>query len=287
MDTPSQQASLAIAIIYWFLVTVAILFVLLAGWQLWRSALQRPFEVAAEACRVRVLLRDVQLSKPRETVIRLYVDYQLELIREDTGQTVIQTEQRRVSKEELVSLEFLDRYSTSTRLRAIEQRDGSGTLNLEPENRWFGVVGVLFGAWMFGTFAWMVRPFATGAQDPTRGIVLKFLSFAALLVAVVVFVALLDQGTKSGKELRPRVAVEGFAKSLTSEEFVAGLRSAGVIVEDGVAQWLGESVSFCEYQYGGKTWRTTSLYCQPLEGQPCPGRLNPDNPRDVKWDREP
>jgi len=62
---------------------------------------------------------------------------------------------------------------------------------------------------------------------------------------------------------------------------------AGVNVENGIGQWLGESVSFCEYQYAGKTWRTTSLYCQPPEGQPCPGRLNPDNPRDVKWDREP
>jgi hypothetical protein len=287
MDTPSHQASLPIAIVFWFLAIVAISFVLLAVWRLWRSALQRPFDVAVETRRVNVLLRNVRLSKPDRTVTRLYGDYQLELVRTDTGRISTQTEKNPLSKEELVSLEFLDRYSPGTRLKAIEERDGSGTLDLEPENRWFGVVGILFGAWMFGTFAWMARPFATGAEDPAKGIILKFLSFAALLVAVVVFVALLDQRTRSGKELQPRVAVEGFARRLTSEEFVAGLRSAGVNVEDRVAQWLGESVRFCEYQYGGKTWRTTSLYCQPPEDQPCPGRLNPDNPRDVKWDREP
>jgi hypothetical protein len=287
MDTPVQQASLPITIIFWFLAIVAMLFVLLAAWQLRRSALQSPFEVAVESRRVNVILRDVRVSKPERIVTRLYGDYQLAFVRADTGQTVKQTEQHSLSREELVSLEFLDRYVPGARLKAIEARDGSGALDLEPGNRWFGVVGVLFGAWMFGTFAWMARPFATGAEDPTRGMILKFLSLAALLVAVVVFVALLDQRTKSGKETRPRVAVEGFVKRLTSEEFVAGLRSAGLTVESGVTQWLGESVRFCEYQYGGKTWRTTSLYCQPPEGQPCPGRLNPDNPRDVKWEGEP
>lgn len=236
---------------------------------------------------VKVLLRDVRVSKPQGTVTRLYGDYQLLFVRVDTGQTVKQTEQLLLSREELVSLEFLDRYAPGARLKAIEERNGSDALNLEPGNRWLGAVGVLFGAWMFGTFAWMVRPFATGTEDPTKNIILKFLSFAALLVAVVTMVALLDQRTKGGKELRPRVAVGGFAKRLTGEEFVAGLRSVGVIVENGVCQWLGESVGFCEYQYAGKTWRTTSLYCQPPEGQPCPGRLNPENPRDVKWDREP
>ena len=287
MDTPPQQASLPIAIVFWFLAIVAMSFVLLAAWQLKRSALQRPFEVAVESRRVSVVLRNVSVSNPRRTVTRLYGDYQLAFIRADTGQTVMQTVQHTLSKEELVSLEFLDRYPPGARIKAIEERDGSGALDLEPGKRWFGVVGVLFGAWLFATFAWMARPFAVGAEYPDGSMVLKFLSLAVLLVAVVVYVVLLDQQTKSGKESQSRVAVEGFAKRLASEELVADLRAAGATVDDGIIQWLGESVRFSEYQYGGKTWRTTSLYCQPPEGQPCPGRLNPDNPRDVKWDQEP
>jgi hypothetical protein len=194
MDTPSQQASLPFAILFWLLAIVAMSFVLLAAWQLRRSALQRPFEVAVETRSVNVLLRDVRVSKPQGTVTRLYGDYQLVFVRADTGQTVKQTEQDLLSKEELVSLEFLDRYAPGARLKAIEERDGSDALNLEPGNRWFGVVGILFGAWMFGAFAWMVGLFATGTADPARGIILKFLSFAALLVAVVVFVALSEDG---------------------------------------------------------------------------------------------
>jgi len=40
----------------------------------------------------------------------------------------------------------------------------------------------------------MVGLFATGTADPAKGIILKFLSFAALLVVVVVFVALSEDG---------------------------------------------------------------------------------------------
>lgn len=287
METPAHETNLPIAIVFWFLALVTISFVLLAAWRTWRSALRSPFEVAVETRRVNVVVRDVRESKSRRFVPRLYVEYRLVLVRPDTGRTTTQTDETWLSEEELVSLEFLDQYAPGTRLQAIEERDKPGALDLEPGKRWFAVVGILFAAWMFGTFAWIARPFATGADDLDAGIYLKFLSLAALLVAVVVFVVLYDQRTKGGKESRPRVAVEGYSKRLTSEEFVAGLRSSGVNVEDRVTQRLGESVRFSEYQYGGKTWRTTSLYCQPPEGQPCPGRLNPDNPRDVKWDGEP
>jgi hypothetical protein len=286
MDTPEQQASLLFELLYWFLVAVAVLFVCTALWQCRRSALQKPFEVTVRARDVDLLMREVRLSKPSRTVIRPYADYTLTLLRTDCEEDVIQTEKLPLSKEELVSLEFLDRYAPNARLAAIEQRDGSGTLDFEPGNRWFSVVGILFGAWMFGTFAWIVRPFAAGAENPLGGFVLKMLSFAALIVAVVVFVALLDRRSRSGAESHPRVSVEAFAREQTTEEFVACLRSAGVNVKDGVAQWLGESVRYCEYEYGGKTWRTTSLYCQPPEGRPWPGRLNPNNPRDVKWEGE-
>jgi hypothetical protein len=287
METPAQGTSLPFAIVFWFLAVVTISFVLLAAWRTWSSASQSPFEVAVESRRVNVVVRDVRESKSRRIVPRSYVEYRLALVRPDTGRTTEQTEQTWLSEAELVSLEFLDRYTPGTRLQVIEERDKPSTFDLEPGKRWFAVVGILFAAWMFGTFAWIVRPFATRADEPGGRIYLKFLSFAALLVAVVVFVVLDDRRTKGGKESRPRVAVEGYSKRLTSEEFVADLRASGVDVEDRVAQRLGESVRFSEYEYGGRTWRTTSLDCQPPEGQPCPGRLNPDNPRDVKWGGEP
>lgn len=287
MDAPPQQANIPITILFWLLVLVAVFFVMLALRYSWRTALQRPFEVSVASRSVDVLLREVRLSKPPRTVNRLYADYHLTFLRKDTEQLVKQTEQYPLPQDELVSLKFLDQYAPGARLAAIERRDGSGGLDLEPGKRWFSVVGILFGAWMFGTFAWIARPFATGAESPMDGFVLKMLSFAGLIVAVVVFVALLDRLEKGEPGRRPRVPVEAYSRTLTTGEFLADLIAAGVNVNDGIAERLGETVSFSEYRYGGKTWRTTSLSCQPPEGQPCPGLLNPDNPRDVKWQGEP
>ncbi len=287
MDAPPQQTNIPITILFWFLVLVAVFFVVLALRQYRRSAIQSPFGVSVQSRAVDVLMREVRLSKPTRTVMRLYADYHLAFLRMDNEQLVKQTEQYALPKEELVSLEFLDRYAPGARLTAIEQRDGSGTLDLEPGKRWFAVVGILFGAWMFGTFAWITRPHATGADDSFGGFALKMLSFAALLVAVVVFVILSDRSEKSKPGSGPRVQVEAYSRKLTTEEFLADLAAAGVNVKDGVAGELGDTVRFSEFQYGGKTWRTTSPYCQPPEWRPCTGRLNPDNPRDVKWETEP
>jgi hypothetical protein len=72
------------------------------------------------------------------------------------------------------------------------------------------------------------------------------------------------------------------------DEFLAELAPLGVEISSGVRPFLDtESFRFCEFYWDGKKRRAVSLWCQPPEGVPCPGRVNPASPRDVKWDKEP
>jgi hypothetical protein len=139
-----------------------------------------------------------------------------------------------------------------------------------------------------GIIAWMAEPFIEGNDSGAMGI--KVLTLAAFPLGLMVF-GITSSITKSREEkAAERVAVEGRRKEVPVTDLLAELAGMGVKTGDDVKNHFGDgerTVRYCEFAWAGKTWRTTSLSCQPPEGQTVAGRLNTGDPRDVKWGAEP
>ena len=83
--------------------------------------------------------------------------------------------------DELLTLQFLDKWDPAVTLAAAAAESG---LELEPANPWLMLLGPALGAWIFGTFAWMAKPFVEGG--PPGGMGVKFLALAALPLGVAI-----------------------------------------------------------------------------------------------------
>ena len=171
MDAAEQTRSFPVLVVYWFLAAVALAFAVMALLEVNRLRTRLPFQL-------RVLDRTLQLevreiSRRRGKYKALYAVVDLRLERLDTRQVVNTTEERRVSKDEMVMHSFLDRWERGAALTAME-RDGK--LDLDAPPAWLPALGLSIGMCMFGAFAWIVKPFAEGGRGSGMGI--KFLVLA-------------------------------------------------------------------------------------------------------------
>ena len=281
MEEPSR--SLPILLVYWFLAGIA----LVCAFFTVRNAVMAVTQVK---CTAQVLERAVRVEVRAVTTKRnpyqgLFAVTPLKFLRLDTHQTVSQTEERMITKDEFISLQFLDKWKPGSTLSVAVRSGEPATLNLEPSTAWLAVLGPGIAAWMFGCFAWLAKPVAEGRWGDRMGIKMPALAVLPILAAVVPLTLKFLENRQQPVE---RVPVEGRTRSVKIDELIPQVAALGGRAGEDVRRHFGEdSLSYCEYSYGGKTWRTTSLWCQPPEGEACPGLLNPNDPRDVKWGSEP
>jgi hypothetical protein len=251
-----------------------------------------PVRILARSARVEV--RELPSRRSSSKMIPwLFAVHSLRLVRLDSHRDISQIEEKQISTDELVTMQFLEEWQPGYSFQAAESgskpAEGGGEaaqLNLHLEETRFAWFGPLMMAWMIGGFAWLAKPDADGEFG--RGVALKLLVFAgvpALIGAIAGGLHVLKERRQQGAE---RVAVQGYLREKKIDDLIRDLSVIGVKAGDDVRRYYGDdTIRFCEYTWGGKVWRSTSLWCQPPDGQPCPGRLNPKNPRDVKWGDEP
>ena len=275
-----ETGNLPIVVVYWFLAGVAALFALLAVREVIRVGTQKPLEVRVAERRVRLEVREV--SGKRNRYKTLYATAELQLKRLDTGEVVRLAEEGPTNKEAVIDLSFLDNWERGKRLAAA---DRGGKLELNPAPVWLPVLALGIGCWMFGTFAWMAKPFADG--NDTSGPGLKFLALAVLPIGVAVWGVGSNLARERAEKAVERVAVTGRGREVAWVDFREDLAGRGVDVKDEVAQLIdSDPVRYCEYEWEGKRWRSVGLYVQVREGEVHRGQINPANPRDVKWGEE-
>ena len=281
-----MRVSFVVAGVFWFLVAVAAVFAFLMVGSAVRAWRAREVQVVVVSRSLSLEVREV--SAKRGTVKRIVLTSNVTLEDRVSGQRSTQTFERFLTSEEFTTHEFLDTYTSGSVKRASVAAHEPDRFDLEPDARWLIPVAFSLGVWMFGVFAWLVHPMIYD-ERLSEGVGLKILAMAALIVFASLFGAY-SSGQWTPRSATPveRVPVEGFSKSLPTGEDLVALKTLKVAVknEPALMEYVGDSIRFCQYQYGGKIWRTTSLYCQPSPDEPKPGRLNPANPWDVKWGDE-
>jgi len=281
MNEAERTPNFPVMIVYWFLAGMGWLFALGALWQVNIVRTRPPLQVRVSDRTVQVEVREV--SGKRGKYKALFAVAQLRLERLDTRAAVTQTDERRITNEELVSLSFLDRWERGATLPAVEQ---NGALELDPDSPWLAAMGFGILAFMMGAFAWITKPFAEGGN--TVGMGKKMLVLGLFPLGAMVF-GIGSNVLKDKEEMAlQRTGVEGKGKSTPTGEFLSGLSGLGVKAGEDVRTFLSsDDVQFCEFQWEGKTWLAVSSWCRTQDGEVTKGRLNPGNPRDVKWGEEP
>lgn len=279
----NEDRSLLFLGMYWLLVigTLAISYFLLR--EVWEIREQKLLQVRVVERTVQVDVRMVA-AKKRSGVSYpfLFAAAQLRVERLDTHAVVDYTEEKRLDKtDELVTHEFLYNWEPGKTLPAVER---GGVLKLNPEDPWRFVLALFTVGWMMGTIAWMVEPFINGNDRDPMG--MKLLTLGALPFALILFGIGAGIAEEREQKAVKRVAVEGRRKEVSLGDFLAEIPGIGVRAGDDVKKHFGESartVGYCEFAWAGKTWRAASFWCQGPEGVTVAGRLNPADPRDVKW----
>ena len=280
MDAAEETRSFPILVVYWFLLAVALAFAVMALLEVNRLRTRLPFQLRVLDRTLQLEVREISGRRGKYKALYAVVDLRLERL--DTRQVVNTTEERPVSKDEMVMHSFLDRWERGAALTAME-RDGK--LEIDPPPAWLPALALSIGMCMFGAFAWMVKPFAEGVRE--RGMGVKFLVLALFPLGAAAWGIGMNVMKDRAEQTLRRVPVEGRGKSTPTGEFMAELAGMGVKAGEDVRKFIdSDSVSYCEYSWEGKTLRSVSLWCQPGDGDPCAGRLNPANPRDVKWGAE-
>ena len=284
-DCNTMRASLAVIAVYWFLAAITALFALLMLSSLIRALRSRDIEITVASCAFTLEVKEVQVrNSPAD---RLFVTWDVLLEDRRTGRRVTQTFDKLLKADEFTTREFLEAYSPGSVKKASVDSHKQDSFDLTPAYRWLLPQVFFCGAWLFGVFAWLVHPLIEEG-NPFDGVAKKILAMVGLVVVAASF------GMRSSQKwpfadrkgnAPIRVPVQGFSKTRPVAQELAELKAMNVKLknEPGILKYLGENIHFCEYEYGGKAWRTTSLYCQPPPDEPCPGRLNPANPRDVEW----
>jgi hypothetical protein len=271
----------AVQAVYWFLFAIALLFAAAGLWQVYRITSAQPLQVRILDRTVKIELRE--LSAKRGTYKALIAVAELRLERLDNRAVVTMTDENQVKKEELVSLSFLERWEQGTLIPAAAS---DGKLELNPPNPWAiaGAFGV--GFWMFGTFAWMARSFATDEAFGSVG--LKILVLALLPIGVAAYAIWANLSAEKAEQALERMPVEAELKEFRVRDFIADLERRGVATGAGVTDFLGgpdDTIHFGEFTWEGRTVRSAEAY--GAVGERIKGRSNPGNPHDVKWGDQP
>lgn len=278
MEDADRLANLPVLLVYWFLLLVAVAFAAGALWQVNKVRGERTVELRVVDRTVRVDVRELRGKRGPYKV--LWAEAALTLERLDDRRVVRHTSGRSIAKDELIAMTFLDAWEPGAKVTGVER---AGVLEVEGVSSWGAAGGLAMGFWMFGTFAWMARPFALGEPGPSMG--MRFLVMALIPISVGAW------GVRDYLQRQkdvPREAVEGRGVEDPAEKLWADLEARRVKVEEGGRAFVDlEKARYCRYEWAGKELRSTSLWCQPGEGETVPGRLNPANPRDVKWGAEP
>ena len=266
-------ANVVVLGVYWFLVLVAVVFAGVGLWQAGKMRGRRPVQARVVERAVRVEVREVPAKRGKVKSLYALADLKL-----DTGVVVPMREERRISYEEFVSHAFLDQWEVGAVREAAEM---GGVWELDPTPAWVPVAGFGLCALLFGTFAWMARPFAYGERLERIGV--TFFVLALFPIGAAGFGIWMNlQKAKVG-----RTVVEGKGREMGFGDFLAELKGLGVVVAGEVGPFVDkEKVQFCEFPWEGKVVRSVSLYCQKGEGESCAARVNGGDLRDVKWGEE-
>ena len=266
-------ANVVVLGVYWFLVLVAVVFAGVGLWQAGKMRGRRPVQARVVERAVRVEVREVPAKRGKVKSLYALADLKL-----DTGKVVSFAEERRISVEEFISHAFLDQWEVGAVREAAEM---GGVLELDPTPAWVPVAGFGLCALLFGTFAWMARPFAYGERFERIGV--TFLVLALFPIGAAGFGIWMNmQKAKVG-----RTAVMGKGREMRFGDFLAELAGMGVVVSGDVGAFVDkEKVQFCEFPWEGRVVRSVSLYCQKGEGEACEARVNTGDVRDVKWGEE-
>lgn len=277
MDGAERSVNIVLLGVYWFLLAIALLAAAGALLQVNKVRGERPVALRVEDRHVSISLKE--LSGKRGKYKTLWATAALTLVRKDTGEVVRHNSERTLSREELLSQNFLEDWEKGATMEGVQR---GGAVEVEGVSSWAGAGALAVVFWMFGTFAWMARPFAVGGDE--SGGAWKFLLLALPLLGLAGYGVYINvRGDQAA-----RVAVTGKGVLRTGADFWAELAAMGVGVSEEAKQFADfDQVRYCVYEWEGRQRRTTSLWCQPGEDEIVPGRLNPANPRDVKWGAEP
>lgn len=282
------RPSFVVGAVFWPLAVVAGIFGLATVGALVQALRTDEVDVMVAARTVTLDFKPLEFRRGQQ--LRLVAIWDVALEDRKTGRRAVQTYEEILDSDDFASYKFLDAYQPGSLRRAAVAPDDPGRFDLDPSQRWSRPFGLLIAAWMFGVFAWFIHPMVRN-RDPGDGIFKKFLAMAGLIVFAVVLGVVAKRKDATGTTAKvggQRAPVQGFIKTQPISLALAGLRGRGVQMrnEPGIAKYVGD-LRFCEYMFGGKAWRSTSLYCQPPENEACPGTVDPANPRDVKWKDEP
>ena len=196
---------------------------------------------------------------------------------ESEGKTFPQTVKRSLAPDTFFTGAFLDTYRPGTKLR----------MPVDAVEPWPVVVGMGALFLVFGWFAWILWPLARG-RNPMDGVGVKFAAMGLAMIACVGGALYWKYRQGEIRKLIPWVEVSGLLRQIPLDEAIRELESEGVRFRPDVKPFFARrTVYFCEYEYGGRKWRSQSLFCQGTEGERVPARVNPANPRDVLWPGQP
>jgi hypothetical protein len=272
MDESEQSRISPILLVYWFLLAVALAFAFFAAKEAAAIWSRKPLQARIVSRDMRVEVREMSGQRSKYLALIAVADLRFENLA--TREQWQETREDMIPKESLISLAFLDQWRPGT------------VLDPRPDNGWLPVLAFGIGVWMFGTFAWMTKPFAEGGG--MDGIGVKFLALAVLPIGVAAFGINHKLSTERAEKALHREPVQGTRVTIPIDTLFTELASLGVKAGDDVRKFLNtDTLDYCEYTWDGKVWRSVSLWCQPPPGENCAGRVNPANPCDIKWANEP
>ena len=246
--------------------------------------------VVAEERQVRIEERQAEIGLEQRSYNRSRGKYQALVMTESLKLTEAGRQFRARATSDLdkgtfFSGAFLDTHRPGDRVWVTLTRDGQ-IAELETGGAWKKALGLGVLVLFLGWFAWILWPLVRG-RDVGQGIGWKFTAAGVVMIASVGFALYYQNRERVIAQQIRRDPVSGTVKSIPLAQAIAELESSGVKLAAEAKSIFSDPVWYCEYEYAGRRWRAQSTWCQGTEGDRIEGRVNPADPRDVRWANQP
>ncbi|MBY0374684.1 MAG: hypothetical protein K2Q23_11860 [Bryobacteraceae bacterium] len=246
--------------------------------------------VTAEERQVRIEERHAEIGLEQRSYNRSRGKYQAlvmteSLVLADAGRRYRARVTTDLNKDTFFTRAFLDAHRPGDAVWVTVARDGQ-RVDLETGSDWKKVLGLGVLVLFLGWFAWILWPVVRG-RDMGRGIGWKFAAAGVVMIASVGFALYHQSREKAIVRQIPREPVSGTVKGMPLAQALGELEASGVKLQPGVKSLFSDPVWYCAYEFAGRPWRAQSLWCQGTEGDRVEGRVNRNDPRDVRWASEP